>query len=67
MKEKTTQAIVELVNHIQEQDYHVSSIEANEYLRGAGFDTDDVMGTEVELTVMIPGDEEDDDNQYRIK
>lgn len=68
MKRETRDAINELIELIEETEYHVSSVEALEYLNGAGFDPDDIMGTEVKLTVMIPGDEtENEDNPYKVK
>lgn len=67
MHDETRDAINELLDVLEDNgEWHVSSVNAKEFLSGAGFDPDDVMGAEVELTVFIPGDDDDgSDSPYK--
>lgn len=69
MHEESIEAINRLVETIEESDgFHVSGIDADEYLSGSGFDPDDRMGVEINLTVFVPDDDygDDGDNPYRV-
>jgi hypothetical protein len=67
MRDETLQAVTDLVETIEAAGYHVSGVDAEEYLAGGGFDPDEVMGTQVTLTVGIEGNTEtDDDNPFRV-
>lgn len=65
MKDQTVNDQNKLIELIQSQGWNITALKLKEYESGfAG----DVMGAEIELTVEIDyQDDEDDQNPYRIK
>lgn len=68
MKDATIADLEELIDQIQDIGFQVTSVDLNQYGPPMSDDDEEVEGVEIDLTVFISyQDNEDDDNPFRFK